>query len=227
MKRTNSLSILWMLLLIFSGFSLTAQKDFEGVIKYDIEYLEVPEEVKGMEWMLSSYTIISISDPYFKLENEMMGGEVATVFNASKNEVQMFFDMAGDKIGTTMTSEDIEAMQNEEPVVAPEIEYFDETKKIAGHKCRKALVISDGVKQEVWYTEKFKNYSYDLKKDNISFVPGLVLEYISEQDGIKMKMTCTELLEEKVDASKFQIPEGCYMMTYQEFLEMNSVDEND
>lgn len=110
----------------------------------------------------------------------------------------------------------------------PEIEYFDETKKIAGYACKKAILKSKGQRGEinettVWYCPDFKlpeGYSMGggggrgmmmmAGMNGLDQIPGFPMEYEFERsNGMKMHAVVTKVqLDAQIDDKIFDIPKG-------------------
>ncbi len=115
------------------------------------------------------------------------------------------------------------------PVAAsakPEIEYIDETKKIAGYTCKKAILKNKNQRGEVnettvWYCPDFKmpeNYSLGGNRgmmmmggmNGLDQLNGFPMEYEFERaNGMKMHMVVTKIqLDANIDDKEFEIPKG-------------------
>ena len=89
----------------------SAQKNFEGTIVYDIEYLSVPAEVEGMESMLPSQMSMQFSGDWMRLEQAVMGGSQSVVVNSEEKISFILMDMMGQKIVMRIPKEQIEAQE--------------------------------------------------------------------------------------------------------------------
>lgn len=167
-----------------------------------------------------------------------------TVFrDNSKKITTTIMEMMGRKMGFYATDEDQEQMRkqmdsmmrsrndanrttnNEPPVV--EIKYLDETKKIAGYACKKALIISKrGTRSDstlVWYTPDLKlqgvastggalggfgGMSPQLGTGGFDKLEGFPMQYERTMNrGRRMTVQVTKLLTDKEIADKeFELP---------------------
>jgi len=98
------------------------------------------------------------------------------------------------------------------------IQYSDETKMIAGFKCKKALVIipdSNLDSINVFYTNKIKiknpNVSNPFKK-----IDGVLLEFQMDMFDIRTKITASSIVSAKIPDNEFQIPGDCKKVTKDE-----------
>ncbi len=87
---------------------------------------------------------------------------------------------------------------------------FSDTKILLGYECKKATItLKSGVVTQVYYTTAFvpsvRDYEYYLKD-----VPGLVLEYETEEGKSKVKYIATKIDLSPVPSSKFNVPTSGY-----------------
>lgn len=197
------------LLLVFCALgSLTSQAQFEGVITYSIEYIEVPEEIRGMESMLPSEMTMTFKDENARVEQEIMGGSQVVV---TGEQTFVLMDMMGQKIAITMTDEEVAKAKEE--AEEPVYEYSDETKTIIGIECKKVVLTTENGDVVIWYTDEVK---VGATVDNFEFLDGLPLQYETVQQGMKLRLTAKNILEEDVSDSEFEIPAGYERMTSEE-----------
>jgi GLPGLI family protein len=92
-----------------------------------------------------------------------------------------------------------------------------ETKTIAGYKCIKGIYtmpIEDGepaMTVELWYTTGLSNPQLN------SDIPGMVMEFTMDMEGMKMQFTISAISKETVADSMFEIPAGYTIKTEEEF----------
>lgn len=214
------ITLLFSFILISGPFSTSESpkdhhKPFEGVVVYSIEYIEVPDEVKGMESLLPKTTSMSISGDLVKVEQEIMGGSQIVIVDNGKKESHILMNMMGQKLDIFLSREEMEKAEKEAPEM--KVEELSGTKKILGYKCKEAL-ISDpdtGDTQKVFYTNKLEIDHKDFKS-----LKGFPLEYYTTQQGMKLRMTATEVTKKKIPASYFEVPSGYDRMTMDELSKM-------
>jgi GLPGLI family protein len=99
-----------------------------------------------------------------------------------------------------------------------QVEVTNETKMIAGYKCKKAIFSSgdaeDDFKTDVWFTEDIAN------ANEKSPLPGMPMEYDVNIEGIEMHYAVTKVTKGGVSATAFDVPAGYTKKTMQEFQEM-------
>lgn len=208
MKKINFLKIaafnLILVAFTLSLYSFSKKGFFNGVIEYKVELDsdELDAASKAMLGSLSSKMFFSGHKTRIEMD---MGMVVNTTITDSKNkEGVILIDMMGQKYAMEMTKEDIEKAEKEN--AEPKIEYTNETKKVAGYNCKKALVTMEGLDEvlSVYYTDEINVP----ENDQFKGLKGFPLEYQINQGGMKMKFTAVNVTEKKVDDNLFTIPSG-------------------
>ncbi len=143
-----------------------------------------------------------------------MMGKNTTISNQKTKEVVTLMDMMGQKYMIKSTAAD--ASKEKAPDV--KITYLNETKTIAGYKCKKAQMTvtdKDGKSQpvDVWYTEELNNY---VPEDGFKGFKGMPMEYQIAKNGMKMNISVTSISKEAVADNMFTIPEGYKETTKEE-----------
>ncbi len=90
------------------------------------------------------------------------------------------------------------------------VNLFSDTKILLGYECKKATItLKNGSITQVYYTTAFvpsvREYEYNFKD-----IPGLVLEYESEEGKTKVKYIATKIDLSPVSSSKFNVPTSGY-----------------
>ena len=178
----------------------------EGMVIYDITYPDTDFDKDVMKMLPSE------SSTFFKDDKMRIDMKVGTSMNNSiivdnsKKEVHVLMDMMGNKMDMAMTEKDVEKdIKNEG---AYTISKIDETKKIAGYICNKALInTKDGQEFSVWYTKDIlvKNANWN---NQFRGLEGFLMEFRMNQNGLTMEMTAREIRTEKVSDDIFKIPSG-------------------
>ena len=151
-----------------------------------------------------------------RTEISMGMGKNITIYNAEYNSAVSLIDMMGQKLAIKMTPEDLDKEAAETGDV--EVVHLDETKDILGYSCKKALVkVKDsGDEFEVYYTEELstgiENHGNPMFKD----IKGMMMEFVMEQNGMKMHFLAVSVDKKKVSKKDFEVPEGYEEITEEE-----------
>ncbi|HQQ94339.1 MAG TPA: hypothetical protein PLQ93_07280 [Bacteroidia bacterium] len=170
----------------------------------------------------------------YRNETSSMMGTSSTCFDGKI--LTHVSDQMGNKTGFTATKEELDAANQNENKEKPKIEYTQESKKIAGYECTKAILSSvskDGKEQKVtvWVTDKIKSTAARGKRTggrgmqmdfgDLKGYP-LQIESSQNQNGTEMKMVMTalEVSTAPIEDNFFKIStEGYTMMSYQQMQE--------
>ena len=190
-------------------------QSFEGVVTYSITYLDVPAEIEGMESMLPSETIKYIDGQRIRIEQTMLMGTQVVISDFAANTSIVLMDILGNKIAMVVPEEE---MENEaQATTSIEINYFKDSKTIAGYKCKKAVITGDGFETPaiVYYTTKIP-----YTEDQFKGLKGLPLEMTVNSEGMQMVLSATSVQKKEVEESMFVIPDDYSIMTSEELQEL-------
>jgi hypothetical protein len=219
-----------LLLTVVSGllFSFTTQQKIqEGLIEFDITFLDLSPEMKQAEAMLPKKI-----NMYFKGENsrtEMPSGMGSTISinNNKKKEFYLLMDMMGQRTAIKQSEADMKKQQEKSKIKDVKVEEINETKVIAGYKCKKAKLTYtiDGKTEtvECFYTADLPLLGQANTAPGFDQIKGLMLEYSMNMGGIKAKIAATKVSTQKVEDKMFEIP-GDYTLRTMEELESMSQD---
>lgn len=192
-------------------------KPFEGVISYKITFPD-SKFTEAQLGMFPKLVVVSIKGTKSRTEiNSSMGNQVSITDYADKTKIGLF-DIMGQKYAVKSTAEEIEKENAKQSNV--KVTLSDETKEIAGYKCKKATVTSeeDGVKNsyEVFYTNelggKGTNFDNALYKD----IDGVLMEFIMKAPQFSMKFTASSVEKKSISAKDFEIPADYKLTTEEE-----------
>ncbi len=202
------------LLAVSALFIGTSFAQFEGKIVYSLDY-ELPEAMESQRAMLPATMDLIIGKEKTKIvQNTMMGSQIVISDTKTKESV-LLMDMMGQKMAINMPAPTEEDLKNEE---LPTFKYDDKTKKIAGYKCKHAIMIVEDENGEVneidvYYTEEIPSEA----NSKLKGLKGFPLEYAMAPQGMVMTLTAKSVTKEKLPASEFNVPEGYKTMTMEEF----------
>jgi hypothetical protein len=182
-----------------------------------------------------------------KIESTSDFGNNITITDRKNKKTTTLMEMMGKKMGFYSTEEDEKIMRarqdsiraqrrdslqkmgiNVAPSPAPEVIYTEETKKIAGYTCKKAVIKTKNRQGEisestVWYCPEFKmaegfsmNAGGGMGRammgglNGLDMVNGFPMEYeMQRANGMKVHMVVTKVqLEATIEDKTFEIPKG-------------------
>lgn len=212
------LSVLSILLVLHLNSASAQEKIKEGKIIFEISINNAEEMNDQVLAMMPKEMTVYFKDDHSRGEMDMMGGQVVTITDGKAGETISCMDLMGKKQAIKTTREDAE--KEKEKMGDYEVKVTDDTKDIAGYKCKKALVTykdkPDAAPLEVWFTNEIE--ASNSQKYAWKGIDGFMMEFSVEQRGMGMKFSCTEVKKQKVDDDMFKIPEGYTVMTQEEMM---------
>jgi len=202
------------LLAVASIFIGSTFAQFEGKIVYSLDY-ELPEAMESQRGMLPATMDLLIGKDKTKIvQNTMMGSQIVISDTKTKESV-LLMDMMGQKMAINMPAPSKEDLENEK---LPTFKYDDKTKKVAGYKCKHAVMLVEDENGEVneidvYYTEEIPSEA----NSKLKGLKGFPLEYSMAPQGMVMTLTAKSVTKEKLPKSEFNVPEGYTSMTMEEF----------
>lgn len=202
-----------------------AAKITEGVVVFDIAFLDLTPEMKQAEAMLPKTLTMYFKGQNMRGEMPTAMGTTTTISNEKKKEFYVLMDMMGQKTAIKQTEADLKKQQQEQDVKDIKVTYSAETKTIAGYLCKKAIIsfTMKGEKEtvECFYTDELPIVGNKNSTPGFDQIKGFMMEYSINMSGVKMKMTAKSVRAEKVDDSKFTLPEGYTVKTMEELKKMS------
>ncbi len=180
----------------------------EGKISYNIDLSNTEMSFSQKQMLEAAKLTISFKDALVKTDFDM--GMIAIIVTADGDAKKglTLFSMLGNKTAARMSAEDFSKKEKEKGNYT--VEYSDETKEIAGYKCKKANVKMDnGSTLSMFYTEDIQP-----AKVNTDFtfegIKGFPLEMQVEVNGMKVKMVAASVDGTSLPENYFsmEIPEG-------------------
>jgi hypothetical protein len=126
--------------------------------------------------------------------------------------------MMGKKMAMKASADEVSKNQPDGKVTLTQ-----ETKVVAGFKCRKAIITTtvDGhtVSNDCWYTDKLPIISAAGYTDMYKDIKGFMLEYGMKQQGITLHMKARKVSSQKLAPEWFQVPKDYDVVTQQQLME--------
>jgi GLPGLI family protein len=226
----KSITKFMMLALMLASFSTTtfAQKS-KAATEAHVQYTITAEG--GMASMITGSTLeLFFNANNAKVVANMMSGmvKVDARMDGKTKTGMMLMDMMGQKKVVQMDDKAIKDAEeksketNEKPT-APEIEYINKYKKIAGYKCQMAKMTSEGMSAIVYITEKIMpaNFGeFDFMK--MTGLKGFPLAWEINEQGNSVKMEATAVSLDKLPKTTFDmtVPDGYEKMNMEDLQNM-------
>ncbi|NNE55181.1 MAG: hypothetical protein HKN32_04115 [Flavobacteriales bacterium] len=198
------------------SFNFNAQKEFEGTIKFDLEYLSLPEELVGMEAMLPTNLTKKIKGNQVRVEQSLPGqGDQIVIQDFEAKSGTVLMDILGNKVALSLSNEDF--MEMESLADQSAMTKKKDKREIAGFKCKKMIIERDDFEGPVtiWYTEEYDTPEMDYGK-----IEGLVLEFTTFTQGMQLKATATSVELGTLEEGLFKVPPGYQEMSQQDLMQM-------
>jgi|AntRauTorckE6833_2_1112554.scaffolds.fasta_scaffold12525_1 hypothetical protein len=220
MKR--SVLLMMAIALVFSSCSVfqggSKQKSFTGKVKYKIEYpnSNIPAQAQGQ---LPDNSTLYIKGK--KSKTEMISPMMTrnTIKDAEAMNAVTLLEVMGQKYAIEQTKEEI--MEERASKDTPELEFTDNTKTIAGYEAKEVIVTPEGKEPySIYYTPKIGGKAMNFDSHIFKNIDGLPLEFRIENEQFEMKMTATEITEEKVSSDAFDVPDDYKKVTMEELRNM-------
>lgn len=200
-------------LLLIAAFALSATatfaqkgKEFEGKVVYELSFpgLEIDANSAAM---LPKESIVYIKKGRTRTEMSMgMGMSNVTITDSKAKTATVLYDMMGNKMAIKMTEAD---MKSSEPKSEPTVTLLNETKDIAGYKCKKAEIKTNDAENSVttvYYTPEIGSKEMNWQQGAMKGIDGFPMEFETKQQGMTMKFVVKSVNKEEVPESKFTIP---------------------
>ena len=204
----------------FNNVSFAGKKPFKGIITYKITFPNSEFDQATLAMMPKVMTV-TIKGNMSKTSLNMGMGTQSTIFNGDNKTATTLINMMGQKYAIQITREDIDKEIADQP--KPIVKYLDETKEIAGYKCKKAEIIfknddDNEVTFTVYYTDELGGKALNSGQALYSEIDGVLLEYEIDAKGMAMKFEATSVEKKNVSDKEFDIPED-YKITTKDELE--------
>jgi GLPGLI family protein len=226
MKILSIKTLVLLSLCIAFVFKAEAQKKatpFSGVITYEITYpgSELDPATAGQ---LPTAMTIYVSPEKRKQTMTTSMMTQSTIVDNKEKKMVMLLDVMGQKMAIRSSQEEISKKIEEKG--KPKIKVTEETKEIAGYKCRKAEVTADDSETPgiYWFTDEI-NGDYSNWEQGMDEIKGMLMEYQVTTNNITMKMTAKTIEKKKVKDTEFMVPSDYKEMTADELKKLMGGDE--
>jgi GLPGLI family protein len=200
---------------LVTGASAQKNTPFEGTITYSISFEGSGLPPEALTMLNGAEAVTFIKGDKRRTDMNMAIQSTSAIVDTKNRQIVTLMDIMGQKYLIRMNDADI---KKEEGKTDISIKYTDETKMIAGYKCKKAEVTvktKEGKEEtvNVYYTEEIP--SSDVKSV-YKGLKGFPMEYVMNQGGVKMTFSTKSVSKDPVPDSKFEIPAEGYKETTME-----------
>lgn len=203
-------------------FAAKAQKNInEGFISYNAEYNLPADQQMAAAMLPKLYKVYFKGDvSKFTMDLGMMSNKIISNNKTNTGLMLMEIPAAGQKIAVKMTPQDKEKQKDKMPDYT--LTKTSETKTIGGYKAIKynAKDKNSNANIEIWTTAQIttpiNNFTEGFKG-----IEGTPLEFTTEMNGIKVKLSFKEIKEEAVTGLDMTVPAGFTEMSMDDLMAMS------
>ncbi len=220
-KITVIVVIITALVMTIPGLARTGGGKFEGIIYYSISYpnSNLPEEKLAI--MPKSATLY-VKGTSTRNETMTPMGNVVVVNNIDKKFSATLLNMMGKKMAIKKSMDEISKEISNQ--TKPGIKLTDETREIAGYKCKKAiLTVSANGSQtnyEIWYSDELGGKETNFGNPIYQDIEGMLMEFSLRERSVSMKYTVTKVESKTLADTYFEIPADYQLTTEAELRSM-------
>ena len=194
------------------------KNSFEGTVTYGISFEGSGLPPEALTMLNGAEAVSYIKGDKRRTDLNMAIQSTTSIMDAKTKSVVTLMDIMGQKYLIRTSADELKKEQSDSPEQV--IRYTDETKDIAGYKCKKAEVTvktKDGKEEtvNVCFTEEIPTSDV---KSVYKGLKGFPMEYMVNQGGVKMTFSAKAVSKDPVADDKFAVPtEGYKEVTMEEF----------
>ena len=206
------------LILVCSFNNLFAQvKMNAGKIKFESTYPERKEEnsSRAAAFLSPEEKTIYFKNGNTRTEIQTPLGRMISIYLAKTGETLTYSDKSNQTFAMKTTKADIDNLKTEMGVRKPNVRLTNETKKIAGINCMKAVVTyANQQPYDVWYTTELD--AHNSSDTGIDGVEGFLMEFTTNGKKGVTHTVCTSVEKMEVQDAMFMLPPGYTTKTVNE-----------
>ena len=216
----KAIKTLCLSILMLCTAPLLAQS-FEGKIVMKMEAKDLPPDMESMKSMFeSTITVYSKGNRSRSETNQPMVGNVIAIYDMDKKESVTCMTMGDKKIAMKSSMDDAENDNAQNDFDKGTFNYTSESKMIVGHNCKKVIWTSAADAQEKMSMEFWCAEDIPATTDQFGKLKGTPLDYAMAVQGFNLHFYATDISQEKVADSMFEIPAGYEVKTQEEVQQM-------
>lgn len=183
---------------------LNAQKYFEGVITYSIQYQDIPSTFEGQEHLLPGQLKLYCKDGLYRLEHLGMNEARIQLIDQEEAESILLLDLLGEHIALRTPSDQLE--REREACDDLIIRRKSGKVEVAGYTCHQAEVCDASGN----VCNSHVAYASDLKGvfPEMPAFKGLPLQFNTLKKGITAQYTASSVEQIALERALFSVPEG-------------------
>jgi len=209
--------------LIIPQFVNAGGGKFEGVITYNITF---PNSTLQAEQLAMFPKTMTLSIKGTKTRNESVSamGAITEITNYDQKITVSLLQLQGKKLAIKKTLAEIN--QDYDKEAKPDVRITNETKEIAGYKCKKAIVTveKNGKKTtfEIWFTSELGGREMNFGNPVYRDIEGMLMEFSMQERNFTMKYSAVSVEKKSLPDSSFEIPPDYKLTTSEELKSMFS-----
>jgi GLPGLI family protein len=215
----------FVLISIFLVNNVNAQdnKAFQGTVSYKISPVGEVDPATAMQ--LPKVSILTIKDNKSKKVTTQGAVVITELTDGTAKTSTILIEMPDGKYAIKTNEKDIKEGLEKNKESIPTLKFSEETKEIAGYKCKKVEAISkddDGkeVIETIYYTEEIGGKDFNFNSA-YGLIPGLMMEYeVQATADLTIKYTASEIKKSKVSDKTFLAPSDYKELTKEEAKKM-------
>ncbi len=207
-----------MSLMVLLGISAEAQKILsEGAIVYNVSVQTGSSQAKMADIFDGATATVFIKGSQSRTDLKSAIGNSSTIYDSKAGNGVVLREFGAQKLMIRLNRQNWTDKNKKYDGIS--YEQTNETKKIAGFNCVKAIArLTDGTTFSVYYTADLvlENKEYDAQFKNL---PGVPLEFESIVGSMRVNYAASKVSFDPVPIKQFEIPKSGYReMTYDEGL---------
>jgi len=209
--------------LVIPQFANAGGGKFEGVITYNITFPNSNLQAEQLAMFPKTMTL-SIKGTKTRNESTSAMGAITEITNYDQKFMVSLLQLQGKKLAIKKTLAEIN--QEYDKVAKPVVQITNDTKDIAGYKCKKAIVTMDnnGKKTsfEIWFTNDLGGREMNFGNPVYRDIEGMMMEFSMQERNFTMKYTAVSVEKKSLPDSSFEIPPDYKLTTQEELKSMFS-----
>lgn len=185
---------------------------FEGKIVYEVSYSTDDIALLPFLDFFPKTSEVLISGSKSRVQQNISGGGQQVYINRRDEDVQiLIMRFMGEDIQVVLNEQQISTLEQLKPTAHEEVA---ETKTILGIECKKTVAINHGDTLNVYYHEPLFDGNMLPHFEGLN---GLVLEYETVHNGLRMHFKASSLIEDSLSDEVFEVNNQVKMVSFEDF----------